>query len=139
MNRLDNMTVFRRGLSHRERIEKGNRLIDLIATKFQLKGYFVLPSFGKSKGVDVLVIYKKTGKVYAVAECKNLARTNRYGRPQYILPKDFKRDLDHLNLFDILPDIKKFYYISYEDVLSFEQKEVLKANRIKLEEIGYEA
>ena len=50
----------------------------------------------------------------------------------------FKRDVDKLNEFDVLPNVEKWFVVSYECILNYEQKEVLKLNNIKVREIGYE-
>jgi len=118
-------------------VEKGNRMIIHVAQQY-FYNYFYILRLGRNSGTDIIVVTKEDGKIYAVAECKNFSQFTRENKPQYISSKDFKRDMDNLNLFDKLPNVKKYYFISYESIINTEQRELLKFNNIELKVIGYE-
>lgn len=121
-----------------EREAKGNRLIYKIVTEYLLEGYFVQANYGHSEGVDVTVIYRKDGKVHAVCECKNYQKFTKYGKAEYVHSETFHKEVDKLNEFDKLPDVEKWYIVSYAEILSYEQKETLNQHNIRLRIIGYE-
>jgi hypothetical protein len=112
-------------------VAKGNRMIIDVMQKY-FHGYFCILRLGRNSGTDIIVVTKQDGKIYAVVECKNIASKN------YICSRDFMRDFENLNLYDQLPEVKKYYFVSYESILSPEQKELLKANHIELKALGYE-
>lgn len=120
-------------MSHRELWDKGDRLIFQIAIEYSSNGYFVIPNYGHSLGVDLMVIANPSGTIKAVIECKNYARKN------YVCEATFKKDIDSLNIFSRLPNIEKIMVVSYSEILSDEQKEKLRQSNIKLRVMGYEA
>jgi hypothetical protein len=128
-----------RRMSFSELEAKGDRLVFKIVSEYLKLGYFVIANYGHSEGIDVLVICSKDGTVKAVCECKNYAKCTKEGRPEYVSPERFHEELDKLNQFDALPHVEKRYIVSYEQILTYEQREVLKQNNIKLRVIGYEA
>jgi len=129
---------FKPRMSFTERERKGDRLIFKIVQEFLLKGFFVLTNYGHSEGVDLLVICRQDGKIVAVCECKNYAKFDRNGKAEFVATDKFHEEIDKLNSFDILPNIEKWYIVSYEQILTFEQRRVLEDNHIKLRAIGYE-
>jgi hypothetical protein len=115
----------------------GDRLVKMIVTEYSSIGCSVFPNYGHSEGADILNI-NPDGKVFAVCECKNYAKITKEGKAEYVASEKFRKDIDNLNKYDCLPNIEKWYIVSYDCILTFEQKEVLKLNNIKLREIGYQ-
>lgn len=127
-------------MSYTELEEKGDRLVYMIVSEQERKGFFCIPNYGHSKGVDILVISIKNGRIKAVYECKNYAKYSRYGKAEYVKSEKFFEEVDRLNQFDVLKEkVEKWYVVSYAEILTPEQKEILRLNNIRLRIIGYES
>jgi hypothetical protein len=125
-------------MSFTEREAKGDRLIFKIVSEYLQKGYFVDAHYGHASGVDLQVVCSQDGHVFAVCECKNYAKFDRNGKAEFVASEKFNEEVDGLNRWGVLPNVEKWYIVSYESILNYEQKMVLKQNNIKLREIGYE-
>jgi hypothetical protein len=128
----------KRRMSNTQLQRKGDMLVEMIVYEYLKLGYFAIANYGHSEGVDVSVFSKNDGKIVAVCECKNYAKVTAGGKAEYVASETFKRDVDKLNAFDVLPNVEKWFIVSYGCILSYEQKEVLKLCNIKVREIGYE-
>lgn len=112
--------------------EKGDRLVFMISLEWTRKGYLPLINFGHSAGADIVVIAMKDGTIKAVVECKNYAVTS------YVADDRFQQDLANLDYFDVLPNVEKWFVISYASCLSASQREILGKHHVQLREMGYE-
>ena len=119
-------------MSHSELEAKGDRLITKVVLEYTHKGFFVIPNYGHSDGIDITVIATKEGKIVAVLECKNYAETS------HITDDKLQRDIDGLDFYDILPNVEKWLVISYKRCLASLQIKWLEEHHIKIREIGYE-
>ena len=125
-------------MSFSEREEKHDRLVHLIVCEYFRLGYFAIANYGHSEGADIIVISEADGRITAVCECKNYAKFTRYGKAEFIANESFDDGVDKLNQFDVLPNVEKWFIVSYSQIISYEQRKKLQLNNIKLREIGHE-
>jgi hypothetical protein len=125
-------------MSFSEREQKHDSLVRLILCEYIKQGYFAIANYGHSEGADITVVSATDGRITAVCECKNYAKFTRYGKAEFVANETFNQDVDKLNQFDTLPNVEKWFIVSYSQILTYEQKEKLRLNNIRLREMGYE-
>jgi hypothetical protein len=118
--------------------KKGDALIRYIETEYLMKGYFVIARYGRSKGIDIIVVLKRSGKIFAIAECKNYQQYSRNGHLSTVHDNTFWKDIDNLDKFDVFEGIEKWFITSYETTITRSQKEILESHKIKHRWLGFE-
>ena len=112
-------------------VKIGEKRVQRLKIEYELQGYFVITNLNFNCGVDIIIMDKTTGKVFKVIESTN------YGKPQYyISPKKFKRYIDSLNKFNVLPDVTKEIVVSFKENLSKNQVKKLRKEGIRIRVIG---
>lgn len=109
----------------------GNRRLNRVTREYEDLGCFVVQNLTQESGVDLMIFSRSDGKLQKVIECTN------YGKSwEYIKNDRMERYITSLNAFDLLPNVVKELYVSYQTNASKVQMERLVKNNIKLVIVG---